>query len=164
MTDTTDTAGAAESSAQPPEPGDQPDTPPEPGQAGHDDDNADGGAPEANPNSEAARYRTRLRETEAERDTLAERLAGYQRRECESAVSDLLDCPDDLWSIGQASVSDFYDDAGELNDAELRAAVGGMLEERPRLGKPGPGPRNWGQHSSPLPAEGLSWAEVINPR
>jgi hypothetical protein len=165
MTDTNPATEAAESPSGPPGPGDQPETPPEPAQADHDDHDAADAASEASPNSEAARYRTRLRETEAERDTLAERLAGYQRGECERAVADLLDHPGDLWSIGQADPTQFYDAAGELQEAELRAACGGLLEERPRLAKADP-PKQWGQVSAgPPPVErGPSWADVITPR
>jgi hypothetical protein len=163
VTEPTDTTEAAENAAAPPEPDDQPDTAPEPDQAAHDDQGDEGDALESSPNSEAARYRTRLRETEAERDQLAERLAGYRRGECERAVADLLDVPADLWDVGLAEAGQFYGEDGELDEAELRAAAGALIEERPRLGKPGPGPRQWGQHSAALPAEGPSWHNVINP-
>lgn len=121
-------------------------------------------SPEASPNSEAAKWRRQLRDVEAERDALAERVRGYQRRECESMVSDLLDVPADLFEIGMVDVNAFYDDDGTLNEGELRAAAGALLEERPRLGKPRPaGPRwqDFGQHSPPPPARGGGWNELL---
>lgn len=121
-------------------------------------------APEASPNSEAARWRRQLREVEAERDALAERLQGHQRREVEATVADLLDVPADLFDIGQVQPSDFYNDDGTLNEGELRAAAGALLEERPRLGKPQPaGPRwqNFGQYAPPPPQRGADWSDVL---
>jgi hypothetical protein len=165
VTDTNQAGVAAESPSEPPEPGTQPDAPAEPAQAAHDEQGDEDGAAEANPNSEAARYRTRLRETEAERDTLAERLAGYQRGECERAVADLLDVPADLWDVGLAEAGQFYTDDGQLDEGQIRAAAGALLEERPRLARPD-APKQWGQHSAgPPPVEsGPSWSSVINPR
>ncbi|MEE2855401.1 MAG: hypothetical protein VX424_22430 [Actinomycetota bacterium] len=121
-------------------------------------------SPDASPNSEAARWRRQLREVEAERDALTERVQGYMRRECESMVSDLLDVPADLFEIGQVDVTAFYDEDGTLNEGELRAAAGALLDMRPRLGKPRPeGPRwqNFGQHSPPPPPRGSSWGDVL---
>jgi hypothetical protein len=137
----------------------QPDTPPEPDQATHDDQ----GAEDDSPNAEAAKWRTRFREAEAaiaERDNV---IASYRRAECERTLADLLDVPGDLFDVGGAEVADFYSDSGELNDAELRAAAGALIEERPRLGKP-KFTRSWGQVSGVPPAEGPSWSNVINPR
>lgn len=136
----------------------------DPAAAGEQEAQASDDAPEASPNSEAARYRRQLREVEAERDALAERLQGHQRREVEAMVADLLDVPADLFDIGQVQPSDFYNDDGTLNEAELRAAAGALLEERPRLGKPRPtGPRwqNFGQYAPPPPQRGAAWSDVL---
>jgi hypothetical protein len=121
-------------------------------------------SPDASPNAEAARYRRQLREVEAERDALTDRVRDYQRRECEAMVADLLDVPGDLFDIGQVDVNAFYDDDGTLNEGELRAAAGALLEERPRLGKPRPaGPRwqNFGQNQPPPPSRGGDWNQVL---
>ncbi|OBK58296.1 hypothetical protein A5656_16615 [Mycobacterium gordonae] len=121
-------------------------------------------SPESSPNSEAARYRRQLRDVQAERDALTDRVRAYQRRECESMVSDLLDVPADLFDIGQIDITAFYDEDGTLNEGELRAAAGALLEERPRLGKPQPtGPRwqNFGQYAPPPPARGAGWSDVL---
>jgi hypothetical protein len=119
--------------------------------------------PEPSPNSEAARYRVQLREAEAKRDTLTERLTGYQRRECEAAVADLLDVPGDLWEVGQADVGVFYNDDGTVNADDLRAAAAALIEQRPRLGKPVVTQRwqNAGQHTGKPPGK-TGWDSVIN--
>jgi hypothetical protein len=117
---------------------------------------------EPSPNSEAARYRVQLREVQAERDALTERLTGYQRRECEAAVADLLEEPADLWDIGQADLSAFYDDDGTLDEEQLRAAAGALIDQRPKLGKPrGPSHHNFGQFSKPPPRIGIAWDAVL---
>jgi hypothetical protein len=162
MSENTAPTGAAENPAEPPESATQPTAPPEPDQAADVDQGAEDGALEPSPNSEAARYRMRLRETEAERDQLAERLTGYQRKECEAAVADLLDVPADLWDVGLAAAGQFYTEAGELDEGQIRAAAGALLEERPRLAKAPETPSFWGQTSGPAtPSSGPSWADVI---
>jgi hypothetical protein len=124
-----------------------------------DPPNAD---PEPSPNSEAARWRTKLRDTEAQRDALTERLTGYQRRECEAAVADLLDEPGDLWDIGQADLAGFYNDDGELDEGQLRAAAGALCEMRPKLAKPrGTQWQNFGQYSPPPPPPKTGWNSVL---
>ncbi|OBF95714.1 hypothetical protein A5773_13900 [Mycobacterium sp. 852014-52450_SCH5900713] len=149
----------------PPNPGgddqhaDQPETGPTDDAEGIDSEPHD-----SSPNAEAARYRRQLREVEAERDGLAERLQGHQRREVEAMVADLLDVPADLFDIGQVQASDFYNDDGTLNEGELRAAAGALLEERPRLGKPRPAGQRWqnfGQFAPPPPQRGAAWSDVL---
>jgi hypothetical protein len=148
---TTPTDGAPVPDGTPAEADEPGDTPEQPEEA----------APEANPNSEAARYRVQLREAEAQRDALAERVTAYQKRECEAIVANLLDVPGDLWEVGQADVATFYNDDGTLNEAELQAATGALIDQRPRLGKP-PGPRhqNFGQFTKP-PAGTVGWDSVV---
>lgn len=134
-----------------------PDEPDVPATNGAPDD------PDPSPNSEAARWRTKLRETEAQRDTLADRMIGYQRRECELAIADLLDEPTDIWEIGQAEVSAFYGDDGALDEAQLRAAAGALCDMRPKLAKPaGPRWQNFGQGMKPPPPPSIGWESVIS--
>jgi hypothetical protein len=117
---------------------------------------------EPSPNSEAARYRVKLREKEAQVEALTERITGYQRRECEQVVSDLLDEPGDIWDIGQANVSEFYNDDGELDEGQLRAAAGALCEIRPKLAKPrGPSHHDFGQFKPPPPMRGSGWSDVL---
>ena len=50
---------------------------------------------------EAANYRRRLRETEAQRDALAQRVERYERAEVEAiARREGMATPADLWAIG----------------------------------------------------------------
>jgi hypothetical protein len=123
--------------------------------------------PDAEPeptNSEAARYRVERNEARTERDALAERLTGYQRRECEAVIADLLEVPADLWEIAQADVVAFYNEDGTVNEAELRAAAGALVEQRPRLALPNRTP-SWGQHSGDggFGDGKASWGDVIKP-
>jgi hypothetical protein len=95
------------------------------------------------PNREAASYRRRLRETEAERDALRERVEGYERREAEAIARDLgAAVPSDLWTL--VGLDDLR--VEDVLDAEtVRSKVSTILAERPtwRRGVPdlGAGPR-----------------------
>jgi hypothetical protein len=112
-------------------------------------------------NSEAARYRTTLRAVEAERDALADRVAGYQRSQVEGIVADMLEVPGDLFDIGRAELGDYFDDEGTLNEHEVRAAASALITQRPGLGKAGrTTPKKWGQTGTPPPAS-IDWGSVI---
>jgi hypothetical protein len=151
---TEDTTAAVTTPAVPTTPPEQPTTqPPEPEPQ-----------QEESPNSEAARWRVRLRETEAERDALSERVTAYQRRECEAAVADVLEVPGDLWDIGHVDLAEFYGDDGDVDEDAVRAAASALIESRPGLAKGATLPsrhHTWGQHSSPVPGESPGWAAVI---
>ncbi|MBZ4620991.1 hypothetical protein [Mycobacterium avium] len=124
----------------------------------------DTGDAEPSGNSEAAKYRRQLRDTEAQRDALAERLTGYQKRECESVVADLLDVPADLWDVAGLDVADMYADDGTVDADKVRFAAGTLAEMRPRLAKPPTPQASWGQGSGGIaPAGGgeVSWSDVI---
>lgn len=75
------------------------------------------------------RYRQRLRETEAERDTLLQRLQGMQRNEVQRLVSDRLADPADLWR--DANLEDMLDDDGNIDTAKVDAHISTLLEEHP---------------------------------
>src|ERR1700758_3047520 len=60
---------------------------------------------------EAAKYRRRLRETEAERDALRGRVETMQRNEIQRMAADRLADPADLWRDG-AKVSDLLNEGG----------------------------------------------------
>lgn len=113
-------------------------------------------------NREAAAYRVKLREAESQRDALAGQVADLRRRECEAVAGQLLAVPGDMWEIGQLDPVAFYAEDGALNVAELQAAVGALVDQRPRLGK-GPVTHNWGQSSAPMPVTQTGWDRVINP-
>ena len=122
--------------------------------------------PDPSANSEAARWRVKLRDTEAQRDALSEKVTGYQRRDCERVVTDLLAQPADLWEIGHLEVSEFIGDDGEIDEDELREAANALIEQRPGLAKAElrePEPKNWGQHGGRPPAS-VGWESVIASR
>ncbi len=81
-------------------------------------------------NSEAARYRRRLRETEAERDALRTRVESYQRADVERRISDALETPADVWLTG-VQLSDVCDENGEIDEHELDQVVLAVTTEHP---------------------------------
>lgn len=92
---------------------------------------ADGTAP----NREAAKYRTRLREVEAERDALRDRLDAVDRARAEAMAAEggtRLHKGTDLW-LGGASLEDVRDEAGELDPAKVDLIRDALLAERPYL-------------------------------
>ncbi|MCZ0732214.1 hypothetical protein [Mycolicibacterium iranicum] len=153
---------------QPATPAADPTTPPaEPEDTTPPDQQPDN-EPEPTPNSEAARYRVQRNEARTERDALAERVAGYQRRECEQLIGDLLAQPGDLWDIARADVADFFDEDGTVEKDEVIAAAKALLEQRPGLAKDPtsgqPKHLSWGQHSAPQPGGTPGWQQVIGAR
>ncbi len=84
-------------------------------------------------NSEAAKYRTRLRAVEAERDALAARVAAFTRAEVERHAAARLADPDDLFSLGRVEVADLFDDEGLVDVDKVEQAVTDLLERKPRL-------------------------------
>jgi hypothetical protein len=111
--------------------------------------------------AEAARYRRRLRDTETERDGLAERLSTYQRREAERLAAEHLVRADDVWLEG-ADVAAVLGDDGEVDPAKVAAVAKTVLDGRPQLGtayRVRPKPDN-AQGSGPGKA-GTSWGDVL---
>lgn len=135
------------------------------GDQGVDDDAGNGDAsPSSDSNAEAAKWRRKLRDAEAERDALAERLAAHDRAAVEAAVADRMIRPADLWLTG-VEVADLLDDDGNVDAEKLTECLDGLLEERPHWAAPRPMPSH-----RPIPKGGTdpttsrsegSWAEVI---
>jgi hypothetical protein len=96
--------------------------------------------------SEAAKYRRKLRTTEAERDTLAERVAKMQRAEAERIATTRADHPDprsgprlpslydgsDLWRA-DTQLADLLDDDGDIDESKVRAAIETATEGKDHL-------------------------------
>ena len=70
------------------------------------------------PSREAARYRTQLRDTEAERDALRASLSSLRTAAAESALAGVLHKPASLWLTG-ANAEDYYDQDGRLDVGRL---------------------------------------------
>lgn len=117
-------------------------------------------------NSEAARYRTRLRGVEQERDALAQRVAAYTRADVVRHVSERLSDADDLFIVGQVDVADLVDDEGALDVEAVDAAVDALLERRPRLAKdwePDAEGLDGGARRTPK-SGGATWGSLLSAR
>lgn len=79
--------------------------------------------------AEAAKYRRRLRETEAERDQLASRLADHDRAEVERQLGDRLADPSDLWLT--TGLDDLRGDDGAIDPDKVEAARDRAIAEHP---------------------------------
>lgn len=112
-------------------------------------------------NSEAAKYRRRLREAETARDGMAERLSVLQRREVERYAGDFLAEPADLWLTG-AELAGLLDDDGNVDPGKVAEVAKGITQEKPhwRL-TPTTVDKDQGQRGGPPPT---SWAKILGRR
>lgn len=119
---------------------------------------------EAGANKEAAKYRTRLRETEAERDALAERLTTAQRREVETYAADRLKTPTGLWSVG-TDLADLLDESGNVDPKAVQEAASAAVRDH-GLASSGRGPRVPGQGRGTYEEQrpNASFADAFGPR
>ncbi|MGW0006041.1 hypothetical protein ACWDT6_19655 [Nocardia grenadensis] len=81
-------------------------------------------------NQEAKKWRLKLRDTEAERDGLRDRVATYERAEVERLVADSLADPSDLWVAG-TELDALRGKDGSIDPGKVKAAVTELLEQRP---------------------------------
>jgi hypothetical protein len=82
---------------------------------------------------EAARYRTRLREVEAERDRLQTTLDTVQRAQVEAmAQAGGLAVAGDIWSFG-AELATLRGEDGTIDQATVEGTVQAILKDRPGL-------------------------------
>lgn len=88
---------------------------------------------QARGNHEAAKYRRRLREVEAERDTSAERLAAMHLREVERLAGGALADGSDLFAFGAELGYLLDDETGLPDEPKVSEAVTALIAERPHL-------------------------------
>lgn len=69
-----------------------------------------------------ARYRTQLRETEAERDQFAAKVEALQRAEVERLAANVIRQPSALWAA-DVELADLIDDDGLIDPGKVDAAV-----------------------------------------
>ena len=85
-------------------------------------------------NAEAAKYRRRLREAEAERDNLAAIVENTRRQMVERMLADSTDGhlgdPTDLWR-GGVELAELVDEAGAIDPAKVDAAQARVIAEHP---------------------------------
>lgn len=94
----------------------------------HDTGDQDDDSDNTGGSKEAARYRRRLRDAEAERDTLATRLETLQRAEAERVASKILGKAAALWAGGTA-VADLLDEDGDLDPQKVTERAEVIREE-----------------------------------
>ncbi|MGI9079742.1 MAG: hypothetical protein ACR2GF_02790 [Acidimicrobiales bacterium] len=108
--------------------GDDPTTQPDPAEGKPET------ADEPTGNAEAARYRRRLRDAEAERDTATAALDLARRQLVERAASEVtsarLGDPSDLWRAG-AELADLVDEAGAADSEKVAATTARVIAEHP---------------------------------
>jgi len=95
--------------------------------------NDDDGGQEPNPNREAAKYRTQLREVEGERDTLQSQIDARNRAAVERIAAEHLAVPGDLFDLGEVDLADMLTDDGAPDAEAVQEAAATMLEDRPGL-------------------------------
>lgn len=111
-------------------------------------------------NSEAARYRRQLRDTEAQRDQLADRLTAYERTDAERHADRLAD-PRDLWTAG-VELDDLRNEDGTIDPEKVRAAADQVLVDRPHWAKsrtPAPDRRQGGVGTPVGPQS--AWSNIL---
>ena len=147
MTDSTEkTPPEATHSDEPtPAPVTTPDTGPEAAQAG-DGDNPDAGDDQddgtdaddtTKANREAAKWRRKLRDTEAERDALSARLEHLQRTEAQRIAAAHLADGGDIWRDG-AELARVLDDAGNVDAARVAEVAAEVATAHPHYGRRAP--------------------------
>lgn len=116
-------------------------------------------APDDRPGSEAAKYRRRLREAEAERDALRDRLNGANRREAERIASAHLAQADDLFAF-DTRIDDLIGDDGLIDVERVETACAALIEARPGLRLPSRRPTfDGGARATSTPSRG--WNDVL---
>jgi len=111
---TTEETEVTPPAADTPEETQQPDTTPTP-----DGDDTEGPEPQS---KREARYRTQLRETEAERDALAAKVEALQRAEVERLAAKVIQKPAALWAAGTV-LADLLNDDGTVDPRKVTDAA-----------------------------------------
>ncbi|MCV7381655.1 hypothetical protein BST11_16945 [Mycobacterium alsense] len=125
-------------------------------------DGADG--EDGNPNHEAAKWRTKLRDAESQNAALATRLEAMQRAAIDTQVTALGMKPAALWASG-AKIEDLVDDTGVPDAAKVQQAAQdakealGIVAVKPS--KPLGSLRSGASAHTP---NGNKWVEAFSPR
>lgn len=102
-----------------------------------------------------AKYRTQLREAEAERDQLAATVEALQRTEVERVAADWIAEPTALWAAAGVQLADLVTENGTVDAAKVTAAARAAREQ---LGL-AMGPEERKLHGPIVPKEGMSHAD-----
>lgn len=115
------------------------------------------------PNAEAAKYRHRAKEAEAERDALRDRLTNLQRAAVESKVKESHIAAQGFWASG-VQLEDLLDEDGNVDGDKVKAAADTAIKELglERIGTRGPRVPKEGNVTSPRPSK--SWEGAFGPK
>lgn len=138
LADATAAAEFTDSFRPPTAPGDAADEQPTDADNGEPDEGDEG-----NPNREAAKWRTKLRDAEAQRDAVTAKLEAMQRAAIDTQVTALGIKPAAVWAAG-ADLADLLDENGVPDAAKVASAAASAKEA---LGIPGPTRPSRGMHS-----------------
>src|SRR5699024_258137 len=127
--------------------------------------------PDANPeeqpeqprgNKEAAKYRTRLRETEAERDQLAAQVENLRRAGVEDRLKTHRVPAAGFWAAG-VKLEDLLDEDGNLDDEAIKTAADNAVETLglERIGVRGPHVPKEGNVTDP--SRSVNWTDAFRP-
>jgi hypothetical protein len=114
---------------------------------------------EASPNAEAAKWRRRLRDTEAERDELAEQLQEARRQLVEQHTAGQI-APEALWASG-VTVEQFVTDDGTVDVTAVDQAVDAVRRRFGIAGVPKASPR---QGTAVGPSGRATWHDALADR
>ena len=119
-------------------------------------------APE-NPNAEAAKYRHRAKEAEAERDALAEKVTALRRAAVDDRVKAHKVPVDGFWASG-VTLEELLDEDGNLDDEKVKVAADQAVEKLglERIGARGPYVSKEGNVTSPRATP--SWEAAFGPK
>ena len=87
-------------------------------------------------NSEAAKWRVRFREAEAELETLKSRVADMQAAEVSRLATGAGRLHDGQDLLLTATLTDLLDDEGIVDSDKVTEAVAALIEKKPHLAKP----------------------------
>jgi hypothetical protein len=117
-------------------------------------------------NTEAKKYRLRLRDTEAERDTLTARVSALQRSEVLRLAGQHLTNAEDLLVHKGEDLTGYLTDDGTVDPAQVQATVAELIGERAylarrRLPMPNPAQGSGGSGEPGEPEELPGFVEVF---
>lgn len=115
------------------------------------------------PNAEAARYRTRLRDTEAQRDALTEQVTALRHAAVEDRLKSHKVPTTGFWASG-VQLDDLLDEGGNLDDDKITTAADNAVETLglERIGVRGRHVPKEGNVTSPRASK--SWGAAFGPQ
>ena len=115
------------------------------------------------PNAEAAKYRHRAKEAEAQRDALAEQVTALRRAAVDAKVKAHRIAPEGFWASG-VTLEELLDEEGNLDEEKVKAAADAAVETLglERIGARGPYVPKEGRTTSPRPTQ--SWESAFSPK